>query len=269
MNVFEMRDLIKEQLDLSKVNTSFNREDDTLRIERKDNEKGLSIKIGQVINKYNENGEQAVEEIVYYINSTIEAHGLDESQFNGDDIYPVIRATSFHQETTSGSRFITTPHTAETMIYYAIDLENTYRLIDESLIKKLNMTEEEVKERALFNIKRKPTPMNQDEVNGNIYYFINSKDGYDASRILNKPFLDEMRSKIEGEMMIATPHQDTLIIADIKNSTGYDVLAQMTMHFFTNGIVPITSLSFSYKDDGSLEPVFILGKQGKSRHKKE
>jgi uncharacterized protein YtpQ (UPF0354 family) len=50
-----------------------------------------------------------------------------------------------------------------------------------------------------------------------------------------------------------------LIIADIRNNTGYDVLAQMAMSFFANGRVPITALSFLY-ENGELEPIFILGK---------
>ena len=68
-----------------------------------------------------------------------------------------------------------------------------------------------------------------------------------------------MQAKIEGDMAIAVPHQDVLIIADIRNNTGYDVLAQMTMSFFASGRVPITALSFLY-EDGELEPIFILGK---------
>ena len=74
-----------------------------------------------------------------------------------------------------------------------------------------------------------------------------------------------MKDKIEGDMTVSVPHQDVLIIGDIRNTTGYDVLAQMTMHFFTVGLVPVTSLSFIY-DNGVLEPIFIMAK---NRVKKE
>ncbi len=46
--------------------------------------------------------------------------------------------------------------------------------------------------------------------------------------------------------------------------TGYDVMAHLTMEFFTKGLVPITSLSFGYKQ-GHLEPIFILGKNNKQK----
>ncbi len=49
------------------------------------------------------------------------------------------------------------------------------------------------------------------------------------------------------------------IFADIQNDMGYDILAQMTMKFFAEGRVPITSLPFLY-DEKQLEPIFILAK---------
>src|SRR5690606_4819206 len=91
------------------------------------------------------------------------------------------------------------------------------------------------------------------------FYFINKNDGYDASRILNDSFLQKMSQQIKGTMAVAVPHQDVLIIVDVQNNTGYDILAQMTMSFFASGRVPITALSFLY-EDGKLEPIFILGK---------
>jgi len=113
-----------------------------------------------------------------------------------------------------------------------------------------------------------PISFKQDVVAGSIFYFINHNDGYDASRILNEGFLKEMHSKIEGDMTVSVPHQDVLIIGDIRSEVGYDVLAQLTMHYFTVGTVPITSLSFIYEDD-KLEPIFILAKNKVSKEKEE
>lgn len=139
---------------------------------------------------------------------------------------------------------------------------NTYRLIDEKLMEKEKWTKTAIKEMALFNVRSLPTSVKTDSVAENIFYFINSNDGYDASRILNDAFLKEMDEQMEGTMTVAVPHQDVLIIGDIRNETGYDILAQMTMSFFASGRVPITALSFLY-ENGELEPVFILGKNKK------
>ncbi len=127
------------------------------------------------------------------------------------------------------------------------------------MIEKEGWEASRIREIALFNVRSLSTPLKEDQVRENIFYFLNTNDGYDASRILNKGFLQEMEKKMKGTMAVAVPHQDVLIIADIRNDTGYDVLAQMTMSFFTNGHVPITALSFLY-ENGELEPIFILGK---------
>lgn len=162
-------------------------------------------------------------------------------------MYPVVRSTSFPLKSNEGHPFITTDHTAETRIFYALDLGTTYRLIDESMLEKLQVSANQIREAARFSVRKLPTNTKKDEVAGNVFYFLNHNDGYDASRILNETFLKEMEEKVEGDMTLSVPHQDVLIIGDIRNEVGYDVLAQMTMHFFTVGTVPITSLSFVYE----------------------
>src|SRR5699024_843553 len=106
--------------------------------------------------------------------------------------------------------------TAETRIFYALDLGNTYRMIDEPFMKKQNLDSQEIREMAKFNVRTLPIQMKKDIVADNVFYFLNTNDGYDASRILNEKFLAEQREVIEGEMVVAVPHQDVLIIGDIR-----------------------------------------------------
>lgn len=265
MNVFQMRDKLKARLNHLDVDFKFDREEETLRIYRTDNHKGVTIKLNAIVAKYEEQKDKIIDEIVYYVEEAIAQMG-DHSLEKMEDlkIMPVVRATSFDKKTKEGHSFIYSEHTAETNIYYALDLGKSYRLIDESMLKTLNMTEQQIKEVSLFNVRKLKNKYSTDEVKGNIFYFINSNDGYDASRILNTSFLNEVQEQCEGEMLVAVPHQDVLIIADIRNKTGYDVMAHLTMEFFTKGLVPITSLSFGY-DKGHLEPIFILGKNNKQK----
>ena len=265
MNVFQMRDKLKARLIHLNVDFKFDREEETLRIYRTDNHKGVTIKLNAIVAKYEEQKDKIIDEIVYYVEEAIAQmgdHSLEKME--NIKIMPVVRATSFDKKTKEGHSFIYSEHTAETNIYYALDLGKSYRLIDESMLKTLNMTEQQIKEMSLFNVRKLKNKYSTDEVKGNIFYFINSNDGYDASRILNTSFLNEVQEQCEGEMLVAVPHQDVLIIADIRNKTGYDVMAHLTMEFFTKGLVPITSLSFGY-DKGHLEPIFILGKNNKQK----
>lgn len=265
MNVFQMRDILKQRLKHLVVDFKFDREEETLRIYRRDNFKGVTIKLNAIVAKYEEQKDKIIDEIIYYVEEAIaqmDDNGL--SKMKDIQVMPVIRSTSFEKKTKEGHQFVIEEHTAETNIYYALDLGKSYRLIDESMLKTLSLSSQQIKEMSLFNIRKLENKYKTDEVKGNIFYFINSNDGYDASRILNTKFLNDIETQCEGEMLVAVPHQDVLIIADIRNKTGYDVMAHLTMEFFTKGLVPITSLSFGYKKE-HLEPIFILGKNNKQK----
>lgn len=265
MNVFQMRDKLKSRLKHLDVKFSYDREEETLRIYRTDNHKGVTVKLQSIVAKYKEQKEDIVDEIVYYVEEAISQMGGTALEDLKDiKVMPVMRAPSFQKENNEGTPFVYEEHTAETLTYYALDLGKSYRLIDEDMLKELQITKQQLKEMALFNVRKLDNPYKTDEVKGNIFYFVNSNDGYDASRILNTRFLNEFEQQCEGEMLVAIPHQDVLIIADIRNKTGYDVMAHLTMEFFTKGLVPITSLSFGY-EEGHLEPIFILGKNNKQK----
>lgn len=270
MKSHELVKNLTNRLGVDQFSFHFDSETDDLRIEHKTLKQGMTIHLSDILAKYHTIKEKAIEEVVYTIEQTFEAmkKEVNEGIFELANVYPIIRSTSFPLKSNEGSPFITTEHTAETRIYYALDLGNTYRIIDEKILEKLNVTETQIREAARFSVKKLPTTTKKDEVAGNIFYFLNENDGYDASRILNDSFLKEISTKIEGDMTVSVPHQDVLIIGDIRNEVGYDVLAQMTMHFFTVGMVPITSLSFIY-EDGEFEPIFILAKNKANKEQDE
>nr|WP_156291558.1 DUF1444 domain-containing protein [Oceanobacillus salinisoli] len=260
MTNLQMKKKLEERLANNQWRTSFNRDKDTFRVEWKDSKQGITISLPSVIGKYNERGEDAVDELEEHVTEALrimnETHQLTGME---KQIYPVIRSTSFPTETKKGVKLVTKNHTAETRIFYALDLGKSYQLIDEGLLEKEGWDKERVDEIASFNVRSLSTEPKKDTVAGNDFYFIATQDGYDASRILNEAFLEEMKANAKGEVAIAVPHQDVLIVADVQNSTGYDILAQMTMNFFAEGRIPITSLPLIY-EDRKLEPIFILAK---------
>lgn len=261
MNIYKLRDLIIERITTKRNDIShrFDRENEELRVERTDNGQGITIALSKALNKA-KNDDKIIDELVYYIDESISRMGQEEIDAETAKIYPVVRATSFPDKSKAGNNFIITPHTNETNIYYAIDFDKSYRLIDEALLESLGISEDDMKVLAANNLNNLPINIKKQTIQDNEFYFINHNDGYDSSRILNTDFLHEMLGQTEGEMLVGLPHQDVLIIADCKNNVGYDVMAQMMMQYFAEGLTPITSLSFSY-DGEKLQPVFILGKQ--------
>ncbi|SHN04551.1 DUF1444 domain-containing protein [Gracilibacillus kekensis] len=260
MTSIKMKRKLDELFTRDDWRVSFNRDKDIYRVEWKDTKQGVKINIPNVIAKYERRGDIALEELQFHVSESLKMMN-EEHQLEGKEkhIYPVIRATSFPKKTKSGTALVYTEHTAETNIYYALDLGTTYQLIDENMLNEQGWSYERLKEISLFNIRSLDVNPKKDIVAENDFYFIATQDGYDASRILNEAFLEEMKANAVGEILVAVPHQDVLIVADVKNKMGYDILAQMTMKFFAEGRVPITSLPFAY-DEKHLEPVFILAK---------
>jgi uncharacterized protein YtpQ (UPF0354 family) len=263
MDSRKMRKELENRLQHPDRAFSYDREKDQLRIENTNTGRGITIALPGIIAKWQDRKDKAIDEVVYYVSEGLNAmESKIELSGKEKNIFPVIRSTSFPAEAEEGIPFLYDNHTAETRIYYALDLGTTYRLIDSKLLKKEGWSEGQVRETALFNVRSLSVKLKEDRVADNTFYFLNSNDGYDASRILNTSFLNEMKKRMKGTMTVAVPHQDVLIIADVENNTGYDILAQMTMSFFASGRVPITALSFLY-EDGELEPIFILGKTKK------
>ncbi len=269
MDSKKLKNILQERLQKENRTFTYDREKDTLRIENKETGKGITVTLPSIVAKWQEEKETAIDEVVYYVEEALEVMGLETSLSQQEKkVFPVIRSTSFPVESSNGQPLLYDEHTAETRVYYALDLGTTYQLIDENKANKEGWTPEKLKEIARFNIRSLPTSTKKDEVAGNIFYFLNQNDGYDASRILNDSLLKDFKAKIEGDMTVSVPHQDVLVIGDIRNETGYDVLAQLTMSFFTNGKVPITALSFIYEHD-ELEPIFILAKNRVKREEKK
>ncbi len=263
MDSKKLMNLLKDRLADESRTFQFDSKQDTFRIENVKTGKGITIELPRVLANYERVQEKAIEEVVYYVEEALKVMG-EEHRMEGKEkaIFPVIRSTSFPTEAEEGNPFLVDEHTAETRIFYALDLGNTYRLIDEKMLHREQWQADRVREVARFNVRSLSIDVKTDTVAGNTFYFLNTNDGYDASRVLNESWLRDMKAKIQGTMAIAIPHQDVIIIADVQNATGYDILAQMAMSFFTNGHVPITALSFLYEDD-ELEPIFILGKNKK------
>ncbi|WP_246624994.1 DUF1444 family protein [Fictibacillus nanhaiensis] len=258
-NTLKLKNELERRLSNDDREITYLREEETLRITDTQTGKGVSLSLGGLSAKWEKEKDELLGNLVYYVEEGLKAarHTTDGDALSR--IFPVIRSASFPAETPEGEKLFYQEHTAETRIYYALDLGKTYKLLTNPKIKELKVEPAQVVDAAKFNVKRLLTTYKQDKVAGNTFFFLNHNDGYDASRILNTNFLEEMKKLISGEMAVAVPHQDVLIIADIQNKQGYDILAQMAMQFFMNGRVPVTALPFIYENK-ELEPVFILAK---------
>jgi uncharacterized protein YtpQ (UPF0354 family) len=252
---------LEKRLEHPNRRISYNRDEQMLRVEDVTVNKGVTLSISKLAAKWSKEKEGAIDEAIHYVESALQAMVTPVSlKGNEKNIFPVIRSTSFPTHSGEEKELLFEEHTAETRIYYAIDRGVTFTLLTRDMVEEQQLDLAKIKEIAQFNIRSLKSEAKKDVVAGNTFYFINHNDGYDASKILNDQLLKQYAKMAEGELAVAVPHQDVLIIADIKNETGYDVLGQMVFSFFSSGRTPITALPFIY-ENGKFEPVFVLAQK--------
>lgn len=176
---------------------------------------------------------------------------------NEQYVYPVLRHSSFFDHP-KAKTLVTHPHTAETKIAYALDREDGYVLLDEKMLQEAGWSIEQLHDLAMDNLEASPYTIKADQVGEHVLYFLNSQDGYAASRILIPSILHEFEGKNKGKLLgTAIPHQDVMIIGDLANDKGAQLLAQVTHHFASKGDVPICPLPFIYQQ-GELETYLVV-----------
>jgi Uncharacterized protein conserved in bacteria len=258
VDLHKLRKIVIEQLNSEDRTIHYDSRSEKLRIEDRQTGKGFSLSLPELLEHYGRSGQPAVDECIRTVRQGLDAlHVPLHLHGNEHRIFPVIRATSFPCKTKEGKSLIFREHTAETRVFYVLDLGNSYRLIDETWAGNEGMDDRSVIRAATDNLMSLPVVPRKDIVRHNAFYFINYNDGYDASRILNRSLLKKMKSEAHGDLAVAVPHQDVLILADLVNPEGYDILAQMVMKFYAEGRVPISLLPFIY-DHETLEPIFIM-----------
>src|SRR3954466_15275433 len=137
MDSIKMKNELQKRLAHPERKFEYDRKNDQLRIENKSTGKGITISLPGIVAKWQEQKEKEIDEIVYYVKEGLQALESDlELSGSEKKIYPVIRSTSFPLKSKEEVPFIYDDHTAETRIYYALDLGNTYRLIDKKLVEK-------------------------------------------------------------------------------------------------------------------------------------
>ncbi|MCO7124885.1 DUF1444 domain-containing protein [Sporolactobacillus shoreicorticis] len=259
MDRAELIKILEQRLNTGDRTIRFDHKKETLRIDQTESGKGVTLSIAELQQRIQEGGRDALDQTLIAIDRGLKAMAASPHlKGKENQIFPVIRSVSFPERTRDGHLLISKEHTAETKIFYALDLGHACRLIDEPFLAQEGMDKQAIMELAMFNLSALPTTFKKDVVRHNTFYFVSMNDGYEASRILNRKLIGTMRTKAKGDLTVAVPHQDVLIFGDIVNPEGYDILAQMTMKFYTAGSLRITMLPFIFDDKGALEPIFIM-----------
>lgn len=177
-----------------------------------------------------------------------------------EHLLPVLRHRSFIGEGMVRKGIVFREHTAETIVLYACDLPKGYFLITTSMLEEAGLEPERLHELSMNNLKRLDVPVRTQQLGENRIHFISPSDGYAASRVLLTELICEYDQNRQGyQLGVAIPHHDVLIIADIGDERGAQLLARVTYDFAQKGDVPVCPIPFLF-EDGELVPYLSISK---------
>lgn len=236
-------------------------------------EEARQISLAQLYERVEQHPEQR-RELLYSFVSQVMAGvrgKLANRQLAGNErqLFPVIRHASFAER--HASKLVIRKHTEETVIAYALDQGEGYVLIDQEMLAAAGWTEEMLHFQSMQNLQGLPVPVRTQQIGENSIHFISPTDGYAASRVLLVELLERFDREKKGKTLgVAVPHQDVLILADIHDEQGAQLLARLTYDFATKGPVPISPLPFLY-EAGELQMYLVVQQQdrGKTERKRK
>ena len=216
-------------------------------------------KLYQRVERYPEQRKEALYSFVSHIIGRINGFQDDRELQNQESfVYPVVRHISFTANQPGNRKLVFSEHTSESIVLYAVDRGKGYMLIDHAMLQEAGWSQEELHEYSMANLRKLPFTVRTQVVAGNTIHFISPKDGYAASRVLMEELLDEYEQNKKGKTLgVAIPHQDVLILVDIQDESGIQLLARLTYDFASKGDVPISPFPFFYENH-SLESYIVV-----------
>lgn len=199
------------------------------------------------------NGE-TVEDVYKVIKNSL----LVQSNFELEASYEDIKATLFPQ--IKGNMDVPEPLVRRTFVaeadlhvYYVRDFGDSMGYVKVSDLEDWGISEEELHEVALKNLENKLVLPVTTQFNGTTanFYTYNSKDGYDATRILTLD-IATLKAKFKGKVHAVMPYRDLLIVMD-DATTDMVGISQMVKEDYHNKTYAVSPYVFVLNDNDAWE----------------
>lgn len=143
------------------------------------------------------------------------------------DIVPVIKDRAFVTETLeylksqgkdTSDFFVVEDYNEELVIVYAVDSRQSLRYMNPSMLKELELHGESLRSLAVSNLKRILPEIN---ARGQSPLWMLTAGGtFESSLLLLDNVWDKTRFRIEGEIVVAIPCRDVLLVTDSSSEVG-------------------------------------------------
>lgn len=199
---------------------------------------------------YQSNPDSLPQIMANYITSLRSAFNQADN-ITADKIVPVIKPLSYLNMTThaGGPRINPGLHEMyndEFVIMYALDLPNNLRGLEESNLTTFGITKESLLEISINNL-MKIIPGIQVK-GGNGLFVVMAGGTYESSLILHHEIIHKDNFKVNGELVIAIPNRDILLVTGSDDAQNIAKAAAIANKMFTENNYPISPYLFKEVD---------------------
>lgn len=178
-----------------------------------------------------------------------------EERVDRTRIVPVIKDAAWLQETRQamldrGAKELKDnvyePFSSELVIVYAEDLPRNIRYITPENMEEAGISRDELRVLACANLKRLIPKIERMGSNG--LYMLTAGGDYEASLLLLDTIWAGMQAEVQGEVVVAVPTRDLLIVTGSENPGGLKKVREVAMDAWKTGAYRLTPNLFVYRN---------------------
>jgi len=200
--------------------------------------------------------EQKSETIQKFTGSFLETQVSNREPIDPKRIVPVLKGKGWGEKVNQGLamrdakksiEYVSESYNDELDIVYAEDNPKSVRYLSGSDLEKIHLQKSELLRLACANLKQiLPTP--EIEQRHGTFRLMAGGD-YDASLLLLEDVWRNDRIQVAGEMVVAVPARDMLLIVGSQDSLGLNQLKQTAKRIFAQAPYGLTARLFVYRDN--------------------
>jgi uncharacterized protein YtpQ (UPF0354 family) len=135
---------------------------------------------------------------------------------------------------------------ADLVVLYAEDTPRNIRYLEVKDLEQAHIDRKELRRLACANLQRLLPKIDRRGANG--IYMVTAGGDYEASLLLFDSMWNDFKQHVKGDVVVAIPARDLLIVTGSEDPVGLDKMRQMVAHAFTNASYRLTSQLFVYRN---------------------
>ncbi|MCC6123715.1 MAG: DUF1444 family protein [Pirellulales bacterium] len=191
-----------------------------------------------------------------YVKASLETARDSDKEITSSRIVPIIKDRNYLEETKKALAEkgfamedfdqVYGLYNDELVILYAEDTTNNIRYLTKKAFESLKLEMPELRAFAVKNLKNLLPKIELHGSNGT--YMMTAGGTYEASLLLFDSIWQSGQVKVDGDIIVAIPSRDLLLITGSKNEEGLEKLQQAACETVKNGAYQLTTQLFVYKN---------------------